>query len=273
MSAPPISDAQSFRRFTSATLHASATTDVEPKLGDEVHRGSSPAPGMADRGIGSWSTRQQRLSFSSLAPSSAKPVHENQKGLGDATAREEQRALPQRGEVPVDRKEEEEEEEEGEVKRTWNLRPRRSSAGSKKINGVFSQEACGGGGGLSEVKHQKSGVGMEPKSSRHRGVQAESRGLGGGEGRNENPRLWVALSRDEIEEDIFSMSGNRPSRRPRKRPKTLQKHLDVMFPGLSLVGLNADLLQSSQFSVQELQSVGNCDCREEMIKECVPARL
>ena len=55
-------------------------------------------------------------------------------------------------------------------------------------------------------------------------IAAESPGV---EVKNENHRLWVALSRDEIEEDVFSMSVNKPSRRPRKRAKTLQKHLDV----------------------------------------------
>lgn len=81
-----------------------------------------------------------------------------------------------------------------------------------------------------DCKNQKPVAVVEAKSNRRRGIPAEFPGLGGGGGvevKNENHRLWVALSRDEIEEDVFSMSGNRPSRRPRKRTKTLQKHLDV----------------------------------------------
>ncbi|CDY58854.1 hypothetical protein HID58_001799 [Brassica napus] len=118
-------------------------------------------------------------------------------------------------------REEEEEPEEEEEKRTWNLRPRKACVG-----------------GASEVKNLKpSGVTEPPpKSNRQRGIAAESPGV---EVKNENHRLWVALSRDEIEEDVFCISGNKPSRRPRKRAKTLQKHLDVMFPGLCLVGMNA----------------------------------
>ncbi|XP_018466315.2 uncharacterized protein LOC108837801 [Raphanus sativus] len=116
---------------------------------------------------------------------------------------------PPRGEeVPVTEEEE---------KKTWNLRPRKAS----------------------EVKPPS-------RSNRpQRGIAAES--PGGVEAGNEDHRrrLWVALSRDEIEEDMFKMSGNKPSRRPRKRAKTLQKHLDVMFPGLGLVGMNADSFRGS----------------------------
>ncbi|KAF8084838.1 hypothetical protein N665_0697s0020 [Sinapis alba] len=125
---------------------------------------------------------------------------------------------------PPQREEGEEAEEE---KRSWNLRPRKACLG-----------------GASEVKkNQKPNRPTEPsKSNRQRGIAAESPGV---EVKNENHRLWVALSRDEIEEDVFSMSGNKPPRRPRKRAKALQKHLDVMFPGLGLVGMNADCFRVS----------------------------
>ncbi|KAL0873961.1 hypothetical protein Bca101_023666 [Brassica carinata] len=120
-------------------------------------------------------------------------------------------------ENPPQREEGEEAEEEEEKKRSWNLRPRKACVG-----------------GATEVKNQKPGGVMDPPKSNRR-VEVK----------NENHRLWLALSRDEIEEDVFSMSGNKPSRRPRKRAKTLQKHLDVMFPGLCLVGMNADCFRVS----------------------------
>ncbi|ANM66643.1 hypothetical protein [Arabidopsis thaliana] len=192
---------------------------------------SAETVAVSNRVVASRSSRQPRLSFSSFAPSSE---HDNLKKLKS------DEISPAREEVPVSVKEREETEEE-EAKRTWNLRPRKAYGGSKKGNGVFTAEVCGGGGGGgSEVKNQKSGAGIEPKSNRQRGIPAESPGLGGGEVANENHRLWVALARDEIEEDLFSMSGNRSSRRPRKRAKAMQKHLDVIFPGLGLVGMNAD---------------------------------
>ncbi|XP_013626595.1 PREDICTED: uncharacterized protein LOC106332660 [Brassica oleracea var. oleracea] len=172
----------------------------------DILRTASPSAAVSNRTVALRSARQPRLSYSSFAPSSE---HDHPKNLkSDATE-----------ENPPQREEDKEAEEE---KRTWNLRPRKACVG-----------------GASEVKNQKPSRVTEPppKSSRQRGIAAESPGV---EVKNENHRLWVALSRDEIEEDVFSMSGNKPSRRPRKRAKTLQKHLDVMFPGLCLVGMNAD---------------------------------
>ncbi|XP_023634945.1 uncharacterized protein LOC17880765 isoform X1 [Capsella rubella] len=202
---------------------------------------SADTVAVSNRVVASRSTRQPRLSFSTFVPASDNDYPKKMKS---------DEISPKREEVPVSAKEREEaEEEEEEEKRTWNLRPRKAYGGGlKKGNGVFTAEACvgvGGGGGASEVKNQKSGGGMEPKSNRQRGIPAESPGLGGGEVANENHRLWVALSRDEIEEDLFSMCGSRPSRRPRKRTKTLQKYLDVIFPGLCLVGMNADCFKVS----------------------------
>lgn len=70
-----------------------------------------------------------------------------------------------------------------------------------------------------------------PKSMRLRGLDYQ----GGGD-----KRFWIALSKDEIEEDIYAFTASKPSRRPQKRPKNVQKQLDNMFPGLRLVGFSAD---------------------------------
>lgn len=56
----------------------------------------------------------------------------------------------------------------------------------------------------------------------------------------EKRKLWISLSKEEIEEDVYSLTGSRPSRRPKKRPRTVQKQLDNAFPGLYLVGLSID---------------------------------
>lgn len=81
-----------------------------------------------------------------------------------------------------------------------------------------------------------------PKSSRLREM-VESRGNNGD--KKEKNKFWVTLSREEIEEDIFIMTGSRPARRPRKRPKNVQKQLDNVFPGLWLVGLTVDAYRVS----------------------------
>ncbi|XP_021893671.1 uncharacterized protein LOC110811464 isoform X2 [Carica papaya] len=185
--------------------------------------------------VGSRSTRVHRFSFSSLTPSSssARPAGQTQNTQKEVTALGEQE-----GDKPVKEEQdvEGEEEEEGAVQRPWNLRPRRGPACSTK-NGVL-QEMFGGDCGAQEGK-QRAGS-MEPKSMRLRGLAAESAGAAGGDRKKEKLKFWISLSRDEIEEDVFIMTGSRPARRPKKRPKIVQKQLDNVFPGLWLVGMTAD---------------------------------
>lgn len=59
--------------------------------------------------------------------------------------------------------------------------------------------------------------------------------------RRRGPELSVTLSRGEIEEDFMEMVGHRPPRRPKKRPKDVQKELDCLFPGLWLRKITPDL--------------------------------
>ncbi|WVZ69227.1 hypothetical protein U9M48_018045 [Paspalum notatum var. saurae] len=44
----------------------------------------------------------------------------------------------------------------------------------------------------------------------------------------------VALSKQEIVEDFAAIRGTRPPRRPKKRPRTVQRQLDLLCPGLCL---------------------------------------
>lgn len=117
--------------------------------------------------------------------------------------------------------------EEGEVK-LWNLRPRR---------GVTKQ-------GLEVETGSSKNVEMRVESSNHmqrsQRLRDNADGHGVGSGKKGKRKLWISLSKEEIEEDVYSMTGSRPSRRPKKRSKTIQKQLDNAFPGLYLVGLTAD---------------------------------
>ncbi|CAI0380825.1 unnamed protein product [Linum tenue] len=54
-------------------------------------------------------------------------------------------------------------------------------------------------------------------------------------------KLRVPLSKEEIEEDFMEIARIRPPRRPKKRPRIVQKYLDVIFPGLWLTEVTADL--------------------------------
>ncbi|XP_030444159.2 uncharacterized protein LOC115666593, partial [Syzygium oleosum] len=126
------------------------------------------------------------------------------------------------------------EEAEAAGRRPWNLRPRRAANPPPPPlpwrNGEsFPDAAYGAFGGDKENYAQPP----QPKSVRLRGFAEEGE-------RKEKRKFWISLSKEEIEEDIFIMTGSRPARRPRKRPKNEQKQLDIVFPGLWLVGLTAD---------------------------------
>lgn len=121
----------------------------------------------------------------------------------------------------------EEAEAEEMVQKPWNLRPRKPIFSKTTVeigvgasrNGEL-QETVQAVTAVHSVQHTENPP--QPKSLRLRGF-AEMQSTE----RREKRRFWIALSRDEIEEDIFVMTGSRPSRRPRKRPKTVQKQLDV----------------------------------------------
>ncbi|XP_042404655.1 uncharacterized protein LOC121994805 [Zingiber officinale] len=54
------------------------------------------------------------------------------------------------------------------------------------------------------------------------------------------PKFSFSLTRDEIEEDLYSMTGCRARRRPRKRPTAVQKQIDTLFPGSRLSEITSD---------------------------------
>ncbi|KAL3624520.1 hypothetical protein CASFOL_031188 [Castilleja foliolosa] len=60
--------------------------------------------------------------------------------------------------------------------------------------------------------------------------------------------IFLSLSKVEIEEDIFSLTGLKPARRPKKRPKFIQKQVDSLFPGSWLVSISADSYKVSENS-------------------------
>uniref|UniRef100_A0A1D1Y2Y0 DUF1639 family protein n=1 Tax=Anthurium amnicola TaxID=1678845 RepID=A0A1D1Y2Y0_9ARAE len=111
----------------------------------------------------------------------------------------------------------------------WNLRTRRSAA------------SCNG------RQHPAPGPSSPAPSpparppSRLRSVGAPERrepGL-----RRRRPRFSVPLTKEEIDEDLYAFTGRRASRRPKKRPRAVQKQLDMLFPGLWLSEVTADAYQ------------------------------
>ncbi|XP_072983761.1 uncharacterized protein [Typha latifolia] len=90
--------------------------------------------------------------------------------------------------------------------RPWNLRARRGTAAEQGLSPSPARAA----------------VAVERRTVRLRSEDAE---------RKCRPRFSISLSVDEIEEDIYAVTGSRARRRPRKRPRVVQKQLDALFPG------------------------------------------
>ncbi|KAI3501046.1 hypothetical protein L1887_28903 [Cichorium endivia] len=111
---------------------------------------------------------------------------------------------------------------DGEVK-SWNLRPRKSAISNSPNQRVD-------GNGTVTASGMKSG-----RSLRGVAVAVEEN-----EEDNKNRKLWISLSKEEIEEDVYALTGSKPARRPKKRNKTVQKQVDNLFPGVYLVGISAD---------------------------------
>ncbi|KAF8412950.1 hypothetical protein HHK36_000922 [Tetracentron sinense] len=121
-------------------------------------------------------------------------------------------------------------EVEGLVPKPWNLRMKRSVY--KETNEIAGMTK---NGESQENLQSLPKTENLPKSLRLRGL-AEAQNAG----KRDKRRFSISLSREEIEEDIFVMTGSKASRRPRKRAKIIQKQLDKGFPGLCLDGLSLD---------------------------------
>ncbi|XP_074269207.1 uncharacterized protein LOC141592433 [Silene latifolia] len=93
--------------------------------------------------------------------------------------------------------------------RPWNLRTRRA--------------ACGGDRVASPVRQEVVSVAAEEEEAVPRA------------------KFSVPLSRQEVEDDFVAMLGRRPPRKPKKRPRYIQKQLETVFPGVWLSEITADM--------------------------------
>ncbi|GFZ01972.1 hypothetical protein Acr_15g0005810 [Actinidia rufa] len=162
-------------------------------------------------------------------------------------------ARPREKEKVIEVRDEVEGEES--VAKPWNLRPRKAVAkaaveiGRVSKNGEVLEPPLT----VREITELPSAENL-PKSTRLRGF-AEGHG-------SEKRRFWIALSREEIEEDVYAMTGSKPARRPKKRPKNIQKQLDNVFPGLYLAGITADC-----YRVQDDPIVGSLEVNLSFLEE------
>ncbi|KAL3497541.1 hypothetical protein ACH5RR_040273 [Cinchona calisaya] len=186
-------------------------------------------------------------SFPSRAPRKVKPPFSSSTSFVSCSSEKDQK--PEKHDVV----EEEVIETENDPK-PWNLRPRR----------VVSKEKLQDETGSYWRNNNESGGGVLKSYSRAARGTAAAEGGGGVVGQvgygterqqrkvveEKKKRLWISLSKEEIEEDVYSLTGSRPSRRPKKRPRNIQKQLDNVFPGLYLVGMTADSFRGHDHSLR-----------------------
>ncbi|KAF1888621.1 hypothetical protein Lal_00011395 [Lupinus albus] len=107
-------------------------------------------------------------------------------------------------------------EDEGEGKKTWNLRPRKE----KK---VAKSGTTNGSGGRRSVVQDSSQTKMP---TRPRTPRAANSTPGSGQS---GTVFSLTLTKSEIEEDFLKMTGQLPPKKPQRRSKNVQKHMDVTF--------------------------------------------
>ncbi|KAG6747838.1 hypothetical protein POTOM_047729 [Populus tomentosa] len=149
--------------------------------------------------------------------------------------------------------------------KTWNLRPRRAvnninndsnNNNNKGLNGNGGALKIGGGA-VPEIKPQVPAGNRTELTRSNRNVndannydndndnnnnnntKKKERGKGK-EQEKEKVRFSIPLTKVEIEEDIYSLTGSKPARRPKKRAKHVQKQLDCLFPGMWLDSITPD---------------------------------
>ncbi|XP_076932571.1 uncharacterized protein LOC143598166 [Bidens hawaiensis] len=115
-------------------------------------------------------------------------------------------------------------EEEDTLPKIWNLRPRRPLISNKQSNiGSLA---------LPENNRYYS-HGCNNSNNNNNQTNKEECSIPMTSSRKHN-KLSISLTRDEIEGDMFALTGAKPSRRPKKRPRTVQKQLDATI-GISAI--------------------------------------
>lgn len=118
--------------------------------------------------------------------------------------------------------------------RPWNLRTRRAVC-KDPDNTVNNTNNIGNGVGCDRRPS------FSPSS---RG--GEHDGDGGFRLKGPRPKFTASLSKQEIEEDFLAVLGTRPARRPRKRPRYVQKQIGALFPGYWLSEITADMYKVNE---------------------------
>ncbi|CAA0806028.1 Protein of unknown function (DUF1639 [Striga hermonthica] len=130
--------------------------------------------------------------------------------------------------------------------RIWNLRPR------KPIRASLSENWGPARNHSPAMPEKNKGHPSRNVSSSRSGENGDNgQKKGGGEKKQKRKlSLFLSLTKEEIEEDIFSFTGSKPARRPKKRAKNVQKQVDTLYPGAWLISITADSYKVSENSLK-----------------------
>ncbi|GER46478.1 hypothetical protein STAS_23513 [Striga asiatica] len=109
----------------------------------------------------------------------------------------------------------------------WNLRPRKPIRASPSENWAMARNI---GPAMAEKSKGQSPSNGDNGQKKAGGEKKVKRKLS----------VFISLTKEEIEEDIFSFTGSKPARRPKKRAKNVQRQVDTLFPGAWLMSITAD---------------------------------
>ncbi|XP_020599741.1 uncharacterized protein LOC110039121 [Phalaenopsis equestris] len=136
------------------------------------------------------------------------------------------------------------------------------AAHGPRLNSLRNLDENGGtrGGGGQERSSPPEAVngGGGPRGSSEKG------GSSSGSDGAEWPRIEIALTMQEKEEDFLVFKGTKPSLRPKKRAKPIQKNVNLMSPGTWLCDLSLERYEvrekkTSKKRPRGLRAMGNRD--------------
>ncbi|XP_028548732.1 pentatricopeptide repeat-containing protein At1g31430-like isoform X2 [Dendrobium catenatum] len=111
----------------------------------------------------------------------------------------------------------------------WNLRKRKATCYAPQEKGI---------------KSYRCSSPPKPTFGKDDSAKAVKRGTVVSEN-GQQRKYSVSLSREEIEKDIYYLfKGTKPSERPKKRPKAVQKQLDALLPGSLLAEITKDMYKT-----------------------------
>ncbi|KAK6119308.1 hypothetical protein DH2020_046950 [Rehmannia glutinosa] len=162
----------------------------------------------------------------------------------------------------------------------WNLRPRKPKCKTQNVT-------VGAEKGNASKMPEKNKAQSPWTNTNKSGEKEQKCSSGSGEKKEKNEKkekrkmsISIALSKEEIEEDIFALTGSKPARRPKKRSKNIQKQVDFAFPGLWLVSITPDSYKVSEnymkvpgfkSFVMAFEGYGILDMEEELVKIMISA--